>query len=235
MAVRVWRAEPVKRGDGSQARIVVRCLCGATDSIYSGSHSRQLPPDAVVRMFKQRGWAVGKTGAGDQCPSCSTRKVAQTMSTPNTPPTGATVVPMIPAADPPRQPTKEESRIVFLKLNEVYEGEGVGYSAGWSDKRVAQDLGVPRIWVEDVRRQFFGDARDSEDIRAALQKAAELAETLKELHRDHATLLSRMNNLQEALNGAADKRAELDTRIGDAVLQMKRLERDISDLRKMVA
>ncbi len=34
------------------------------------SHERVLPPDAVDRIFRRRGWHVGRSGPDDQCPAC---------------------------------------------------------------------------------------------------------------------------------------------------------------------
>lgn len=71
MGVRVWRPEPVRRGDSVQSRVVIRCECGAVDSLANCSHERVLPPDAVDRIFRRRGWHVGRTGPDDQCPACA--------------------------------------------------------------------------------------------------------------------------------------------------------------------
>lgn len=63
------------------------------------------------------------------------------------------------SAEAPRVMGKEDRRIIFGKLDEVYVDEKTGYDKGWSDERVAKDLGVPRAWVSDVRDEFYGPAK----------------------------------------------------------------------------
>lgn len=63
-------------------------------------------------------------------------------------------------AAPERVMTRDESRLIYDRLNDVYVSESAGYKEGWSDKRVAQDMGVPAAWVAKVRDQWFGPNRD---------------------------------------------------------------------------
>jgi hypothetical protein len=76
--------------------------------------------------------------------------------------------------DLPRQMSRDDRRIIFEKLNEVYVNEKVGYSDGWTDERVATDLGVPRAWVCTIRDENFGDELASESIRKTVQEARDL-------------------------------------------------------------
>ena len=62
-------------------------------------------------------------------------------------------------AEPPPQMQREDRRIVADKIADVYEDEG--YIAPWTDELVAQDLGVPRAWVAEVRDFMFGPANEN--------------------------------------------------------------------------
>lgn len=64
--------------------------------------------------------------------------------------------------EPPPKMTRDDRRVIFAKLNEVYQDESHGYALDWSDKRVAEDLGVPRAWVSEVRDLHFGPDRNAE-------------------------------------------------------------------------
>ena len=65
-----------------------------------------------------------------------------------------TVVPM--KADAPRTMSRDDRRIIFGKLETCWSDEKKTYDQGWTDERVAKDLGVPRAWVSTVRDENFG-------------------------------------------------------------------------------
>ena len=71
--------------------------------------------------------------------------VAPTPTTPN-----------INRAAPPPTMSLADRRLIIDKLGEVYVDEKVGYSSGWSDRKVGVDLGVPPAWVAEIRTQNFG-------------------------------------------------------------------------------
>lgn len=67
-----------------------------------------------------------------------------------------------------RKPSPEENKIVSDKLEEVYTKNNGGYQPGWTDARVASDLGCPRAWVVAVREMFFGSVTTNPEIEIAL-------------------------------------------------------------------
>ena len=80
------------------------------------------------------------------------------------------------SARPPRQMSREDRRLIFAKLEEVYIDEKTGYSTGWNDDAVAKDMACPRAWVEEIREQNFGPQKTDQSaevvaIRAALNEA----------------------------------------------------------------
>jgi hypothetical protein len=83
------------------------------------------------------------------------------------------------AAEPPKM-GRDERRLVFEKLNEHYVSETVGYSDGWSDKRIAEELGCPRKWIEDVRDEMFGPVRVSSETRNFVDRIASLDQKIFE-------------------------------------------------------
>jgi hypothetical protein len=69
---------------------------------------------------------------------------------------------------------KEDRRLIFAKINDVYLDEKQGYSSGWSDKRVSEDLGVPCAWVKTIREDNFGFEGANEDVRPILDEVKKL-------------------------------------------------------------
>src|SRR5262249_4668120 len=77
--------------------------------------------------------------------------------------------------------TREDRRIIFEKLNDVYIDGKVGYGRGWTDEKVATDLGVPRAWVKLLREENFGDEVGNEDIRDQVNEARKVLADIKAL------------------------------------------------------
>lgn len=213
----------------SNGKQTITCRCGRTDATGHGGGRAggHLPPEATARFFAQRGWQVGATPRKDRCPDCANPKPklkerkAPTMAVPQD-----KVVSISPAAaQPPRKLEREQRRIIFLKLEEVYLGDTIGYSPGWNDERIASELNYPRAWIEEVRDLNFGPqfADKSADIqrinsiiRAAEDetKAANVA-----IDRLHET----MRNVERGLSEAAAK----------TTAAMLQIEKARGDMRKL--
>ena len=92
---------------------------------------------------------------------------------------------------PTRVMDREEKRILFGELDAAYQDAEHGYKPGNSDKTVADALGVPIIWVRQLREEMFGPAEGDK--------------TIKEL----AALLARQIALETSINEAKDLLASL--------------------------
>lgn len=100
---------------------------------------------------------------------------------------------------PPRAMSREERRIIFEKLNEVYVNDKVGYSANWTDVRVAADLGVPLQWFKVIRDENFGDEVGNEDIRKQLAEAKEALALVRELEPSIKKLLALADRIERSI------------------------------------
>lgn len=65
-----------------------------------------------------------------------------------------------PAVDE-REMTRTDRRVIIAKLEDVYLDEQTGYKGDWNDAKVATDLGVPLVWVETLREENFGPAKNA--------------------------------------------------------------------------
>lgn len=170
---------------GTQWRRVatIRCRhCGEHDTISLKMGASLLPPAAIEKKFTQKGWAVGSNENWDTCPNCVnkyTAKPALTIVPKEPTPVVEEVTPMKPepklVVTEPRAMQRDDRRIIFEKLNGVYLDEKRGYDPEWSDHRVATDLGVPRIWVEQVREEMFGPVATNPNIEAFTKGLKELS------------------------------------------------------------
>lgn len=207
---RQWHTIAVKRADSgpSQAAVEIVCsVCGKTDHAINPSNRKALPQVWVENYFAQKGWDVGRKSTDDRCPACAAAIRAERRTNAETKQEKTMAANKAPVAEPPRQMGFQEKPIILAKLVEVYVDPDVGYDRGWSDKRVAEDLGVPRAWVAELREQNFGPARDNEEIREILALVAAAIRTGDELTIEAVDIGKRISALSEqvkALSKAAD-------------------------------
>lgn len=100
----------------------------------------------------------------------------------------------------PRVMTREDRRLIFVRLNEVYESEATGYAKGFSDKAVAAELAMPMAWVATVRDENFGPHRENEEIRAIADAVAKLRDDQQHL----AGALAAVQKQHDLLSGKLD-------------------------------
>lgn len=161
---------------------------------------RRKPPEAIEQYFRNHGWEVGKSPRGDVCPACANpaKLPKETVMT---------------AAAEPRAMSREDRRIIFAKVDELYLDDKSGYTPPWTDNAVARDLGVPRAWVATVRDELFGPEGSNAEFDDFIAKAAPIITDLKNLHKSVAA------QLEEA--------RKLSARVEDLERVAKRVEREI--------
>lgn len=218
---------------GAQVITCASCGAAAETGRSGGKAGGRLPPQAVARFFNHKGWHVGAKPRQDRCPDClnpkrkdetELGKDAQIITI-NAPQPGA-------SERPPREATREDRRLIFAKLEEVYIDERQGYSTGWNDQRVAQDMAVPRAWVEEIRDQNFGPQKadqspevvaltasinsfetdlelHGEAVRTAIRRAAQLTQEAGELVKQAAAVENRSEALQARLTSLRDELRKL--------------------------
>lgn len=179
---RTFRKVPRREGGGHPTmRYRLECsVCREGESLGHTNIGEERAADVVPQTFARRGWTVGKTPDRDICPACTRAgrpshvpTGAVPMANPNPSPLRAVPSGMSPAstpdkvkAEPPREMTRDERRIINAKLDEVYVDEAHGYSIGWNDDRVAADLGIARAWVAKMRDENFGPDHNIEVTKA---------------------------------------------------------------------
>lgn len=214
MTERVFPEESITvEGNPIKAMRIGCAHCGGVAYYPFQTGHKRRPPIAAQQYFQNKGWAVGSSPRKDFCPlhvRPAQRKGRKLM-------TNGTPKPVL-TAEPPRECTREDRRIIMEKLDEVYGKEA--YKAPWTDTAVAKDLGVPRDWVTKNREEFFGPAGSNplfdeygEKQAALMAGVAEACELMKKA--DAAATASR-----EAFNALTPKVDELRT-LG------RRIEREI--------
>jgi hypothetical protein len=144
----------------------------------------------VQEKFERLGWHPGKREQDDLCPECyaelnDDKPHNGTDIQPSDNANAMVVAPGPVDAEvlPPAKAngmTREDRRIIFAKLEDVYDCEATGYEDGWSDGRVARYLHVPRDWVARIREENFGSFADNPELRGVINEAREIFSQIRE-------------------------------------------------------
>lgn len=170
------------------------------------------PPIAAVQHFQAKGWVVGSSHRKDACPIHARPRKSTKGGKPMTTDTQ-------PAADAPREMSREDRRIVFDKISGVYDTDR--YIAPWTDAAVAKDLGVPRDWVATVRADFFGEAGSNQLFDEYLAKKAEVDAEVK-------TIVADVEAKQKLLSGLVEAALKgLEKKLGELTALGRKIEREI--------
>jgi len=190
----------------------IKCADCARTEIYAHNNHHLPELRITASHFRKEGWRVGAGPRAHRCPKCIAARAAPAnpsiiKDTKMTETKPAAAKPS-PSEMPPRVMGKDDRRIVFAKIDEVYLGEGQGYSSNWSDEKIAKDLNVPRAWVASVREDMFGPAEPEFDAAPLLARifahekdAAALLATSTSLKAKAAELATQAERLLDASKG----------------------------------
>lgn len=125
-----------------------------------------------------------------------------------------------PSQEPPREMSRDDRRIIISKLDAVYLDSKRGYDSGWSDQKVASDLGVPRRWVEIIRAENFGDVGTNDEMSEFYRQANDLAAEARKMVLTAREECDRANaaiaSANKSLLGFLDRLSKVE-KLGEAV------------------
>jgi hypothetical protein len=167
------------------------CKCGAVGSVRmnhwkssSGKEADKREWQIATRKFEDLGWSVN--GNRSFCPDCTQPKKANGAM--------ATVTNLQPT--PPRVQTREDRRIIYEKLRDIYDDAKGCYSEKWTDKLVAKDLNVPQAWVAEERDRSFGPGAGNSEIDEVLEQTNKL---IAEARKAAQTIIGKADDLERRL------------------------------------
>lgn len=174
--------------------------CGVVGTVpvntFKGGNADEQEEKFVARKLENAGWLIGKKSNQNRCPGCysaikasAKRKAADKMSNEQ----------KVVAVASFQNMSRDDRRIIFEKLNDVYQDEKTGYSADWTDAKVASDLGVARAWVSKVRDEMFGPEAANDGIRKSLEEARATLAECRKLAEVFTPLLHRAEKIEKTL------------------------------------
>lgn len=151
----------------------------------------------AAQVFRNRGWIVGGGPRADRCPDC-VRKMHEPKVNGEHKTEQQIEQKIEPVAEAPkdRDISREERRIIFAKLNDVYADENTGYRKDWTDAKVATDLGVPVEWVAQVRDENFGPERNAAEVARLVHEARNKGKEILDMRED---IRNSMRQLEERM------------------------------------
>jgi len=200
--------------DGNKVRgVIVRCSapgCAETVQLPVNNMSSKWTGDTdevewhfVAKKLEKLGWRIGKARTAHRCPDCfkkakfsAINKSKAAAAATIAPTNGVAAMEVVATA---RSMGREDRRIIFEKLNEVYADEKTGYTDTWTDEKVASHLGVPRAWVRTIREENFGDEITNGDIRAKITEAQQALAQMKAFEPDLRKLLGMADRIERTL------------------------------------
>jgi hypothetical protein len=172
---------------------IARCEfagCEATAEITANNSKGSLPQVVISRKLTQQGWRInGKC----LCPDHAKPQ-------PKEPPVLKETVPLH------RDMTPADRRRVFREIDDCWDEPKGRYIGNSTDNTISGKLGVPRIWVQQIREEAFGKTQRNGELEAiaetskrlqgqcekASAEALELASTFERLQLEVTTLRARI-------------------------------------------
>lgn len=162
---------------------VIECKCGATEQtpVRSNADNDKISVE-ITRRFTKLGWTkIASTGRG-LCPDCSKshkptgdNAMAPLPKTANIP-----QLSVVETASPMRSPAAVAKMTdLYLSLGEYYDPQLKEYKKGYSDARIAKELGMAEEFVRQRREMDFGPLVPKVDHIAKIADAFAALEKLK--------------------------------------------------------
>lgn len=146
----------IKSEDGrTHHRPVIRCIdCGTKETaVRNGSVNDD-------ELFRKKGWEVGRTETHDYCPMCvkarNTKEKVVKMED-HVKKNGE-------AAAPSPVMSKEDGRIISRLIEDRWDEASACYKPGWSDAKLAEEVGRPVEWIRQRRELDFGGTGEDPGI-----------------------------------------------------------------------
>lgn len=186
---------------------------GCLTSVKYFSSGAKIHPIGAAQYFRNHGWVIGAGERADTCPNCKKYFIEQRREkksfTTAVAPTGQEVKLEAKAAPPTVEVAKNikamdrtVKRLIDEKLDAVYVESKGGYIDGWTDDKVAYDVGTSAGNVALVRDEFHGPNTQATDTNKEVEVLKAMAKELLDGQKRVQTSMDHISKLDEELNKA---------------------------------
>lgn len=168
------------------ADLIANCGCGRRETLR---YVIDTNPVLFAKQLRQKGWEVDSKCTWALCPKCVGAKKLTAKTSP--------------AA------LKSQAKM-FAMLSEYFDAETGQYADGWSDARIARDVGMAESYVAEAREAAHGPLREHPAIE---QAKADLAALRGKTDRDIVEMRQMLDQMSQDFGRAV---AEVQQRIEKA-------------------
>lgn len=217
MSKRIWEKGTITMAGIKVAAFTIRCShpgCRTSSDIID-RNGHPISGPFLRQRFERKQWFVGDGLSEDLCPEHAKEAIEERRARRRPRATNLKLIPLTQGeqqtmpAEAPRTMTRDDKRIINIKLHEVYIGEREGYQTPWTDKKVAENLGVPAAWVMEIREDLFGPAADNSEVREFLDKANDARDQTAKILNEASTHVTQANLLMTRIKVFEDKIGEI--------------------------
>lgn len=178
-------------GSNGRSRVIPswEIACSSCGLRFKKAWGSGISPDGMVKDLKRAGWRVS-LGSKPLCATCaharpspfaipmvaSARVLAAVLEDPDAiAPDANAILKYVEEANM-TDPSPRVLRPIFALLDEHFDEPSHRYREGWSDEKIAKEVGTTRDLVVKMRRESYGELADDPRI-AALREEIELLRT----------------------------------------------------------
>lgn len=86
-------------------------------------------------------------------------------------------------ADAPVTMSREDGRLISRMIEDHWSESHARYQPGWSDAKLAADIGKPQAWVKEIRERDFGGVGEDPGVIEFIAQQVEVAGELDGLRK----------------------------------------------------
>lgn len=186
----------VPYGDTGSRRELCRytCVkCGAFGDIVLNSPA-SMAIEVHRKTLTMRGWSLSSRSQNPICPQCLKPSRSLEVTQPSVAAVSAPATVSASAAITAlgRGPTSDQRLAIRGALDKNFDDKAGMYLGGCSDISIAEDLNLPRAWVEMIREAAYGPIRITPEIQALQRDLAALQQTFNDALADMKRRLDRV-------------------------------------------
>lgn len=226
--------KPYGENNGWRKCAVVHCSkCNREHFINVQTPTGIMPDEPIFKKLLTDGWGLARGSNGaDVCPECiklnghAPVKIINEAK-PKAPESHPSHLRIATGhvVDAPKEMSRDDRKLIYAQLDEVYVDEKTGYSKDWSDHRVSTYLQVPRVWVETVRSDMFGPLATNSETHQFL---SEVDEAIK----DGKDVFEEINKVKRFIDKFTNECGPIISRAAAAFDKWEALEKKANEIRK---
>lgn len=189
------------------ARSVQRIVCSSCGEWDRNTWGEQAADERLVAFFRRRGWTVDEKRGSHVCKACAAKATSKKREEE----ARKRMEKVVQMSPPPSPDSALAKKIMSDLLFEHYDMSARDYKPGWTDARIAKEVGLSEVFVAQRRAADYGPISPpkpdmleyaSNAMFVFYNKFAELVARAKELQNDSENILTMVKATSDDLEKA---------------------------------